>query len=271
MLIDMHLHTRRSKDSSLSFPDAIVEAKRLGLDAICVTEHGRFTSEAEAMEMMARFEFTVLGGVEFSTALGHFLVYDVPSTVSWSLEREALLRRLRALEAEIQREQSITLHRLESRLTRMMDFEIADLVRLVHQAGGVIVWAHPMDDRSPLRQQFNVFAETEGTTEVAEFVRWLGENDVTQGWLSVIHALDGFEILNGSARRRGIGSVLATQIAEAFGKPGTAGSDAHRVESVGRVATRFAAAPGNGIRIGELLRSGAPRVEVLKPLGDGSW
>lgn len=270
MLIDMHLHTRRSKDSSLSFPDAIAEAKRLGLDAICVTDHGRFTSEKETLEMMERFDFTVFGGAEFSTALGHFLVYDVPSTIGWTLERDLLLGRLRDLEQEILSAPSIALHRLDSKLARMMDFEIGGLIELVHRAGGVIFWAHPMDDLSPLRQQFNAFSEAAGTTNVPEFVQWLGENDDTRWWLHIISDLDGFEILNGSTRRRGIGSVLAGQIADAFGKTGIAGSDAHRLEAVGRVATEFATAPSSAVSIGDLLRCGDPRVRVLKPLAAGS-
>ncbi len=76
MLIDMHLHTRRSKDSSLSFTDAVEGAKLAGLDALCVTEHGRFTSEQEVAEMMERYDFIIFGGAEFNTTLGHFLVYD---------------------------------------------------------------------------------------------------------------------------------------------------------------------------------------------------
>lgn len=266
MLIDMHLHTRRSRDSTLSFTDAVEEAKGAGLDAICITEHGRFTLEQEVAEMAERFAFTVIGGAEFTTRIGHFLVYDVPSTVGWSLERDLLLTRLRKLEQEIERAPSHPVHRLESRLTRMLDFEISDLVRLVHQAGGVVIWAHPMDDWSVLRQWYNTFTEREGTTEMREFARWLGENDATCWWPAMMRELDGFEILNGSSKRRGVCNLLAAQIAETFGKPGTAGSDAHERDAVARVATRFAGEPAKDLSIGHLLRTADPQVEVLKPV-----
>lgn len=265
MLIDMHLHTRRSKDSSLSFTDAVEEAKKAGLDAICVTDHGRFTPESELNEMMERYDFAIVGGAEFNTALGHFLVYDVPSTVGWSLERDVLLKRLKALEQEIRSAPSMPVQRLDGRVGRLLDFEIGDLVRQVHLARGVIVWAHPMDHWSPMRKWFNKFSEEHGTADVPEFARWLGENEATSWWPEIIRDLDGFEIVNGSSKRRGVSNLLAAQVAEVFGKPGTAGSDAHERDAVARVATRFDAAPCSHVRIGDLLRAGCPQVEILKP------
>lgn len=265
MLIDMHLHTRRSRDSTLSFTDAVQEAKKSGVDAICVTEHGRFTPEKELIEMMERYDFIIVGGAEFNTRLGHFLVYDVPSTVGWSLDCDLLLSRIKVLEQEIQGFRSFPIQRLESRLTRLLDLEISDLIRLVHSAGGVVVWAHPMDDWSLMRQWFNTFTEDHDTTDMVEFARWLGENEETRWWPTMIEELDGFEILNGSGKRRGVCNELARQIAEAFGKPGIAGSDAHHRTAVARVATRFDGEPTRELRIGDLLQTASPRAEILKP------
>lgn len=266
MLIDMHLHTRRSKDSFLAFTDAVEEAKKVGVDAICVTDHGRFTPEQEVNEMMERFEFVIFGGAEFNTSIGHFLVYDVPSTVGWSLDRELLLKRLTALEGEIRNSPAIPIHRLDSRLTRMMDLEIRDLIHLVHAAGGSVVWAHPMDDWSLLRKWFNKFSEDEGTTDMAAFACWLGENDATSWWPDMIETLDGFEILNGSAKRRGVCNLLAEQAAVAFGKPGTAGSDAHSRSAVARVGTRFDGEVTRDTRIGDLIKSASPQTTIFQPV-----
>jgi predicted metal-dependent phosphoesterase TrpH len=266
VLIDMHLHTRRSKDSSLSFTDAVEGAKLAGLDALCVTEHGRFTSEQEVTEMMERYDFFIFGGAEFNTSLGHFLVYDVPSTVGWSLERDLLLGRIKALEQEIQSSPATPIHHLDARLTRMMDLEIRDLIRQVHGAGGVVVWAHPMDDWSMLRKWFNKFSEDEASTDMTEFASWLGENGDTCWWPETIEDLDGFEILNGSSKRRGVCNVLAAQAAEAFGKPGIAGSDAHSRSAVARVATRFEGDLSRHSRIGDLIRTGNPQTTVFQPV-----
>lgn len=266
MLIDMHLHTRRSKDSVLSFTDAVEEAKKVGVDAICITEHGRFTPEQEVNEMMERYDFVIFGGAEFNTRVGHFLVYDVPSTVGWSLDREVLLKRLQSLEQEIRSSPTMSVHRLDSRLTRMLDLEIRDLIRLAHAAGGTVVWAHAMDDWSMLRKWFNKFSEDEGTTDMAEFARWLGENDETSWWPEMIQDLDGFEILNGSAKRRGVCNLLAEQAAVAFGKPGTAGSDAHSRSAVARVATRFDGELTSNSRIGDLIRNANPQTTIFQPV-----
>jgi PHP family Zn ribbon phosphoesterase len=266
MLIDMHLHTRRSRDSSLSFTDAVEEAKKAGVDAICVTDHGRFTAEQEVAEIMERYDFIIVGGAEFNTSIGHFLVYDVPSTVSWSLERDLLLKRLKALEQEIQSSPAMPIHRLDSRLIRMMDMEIGDLIRQVHGAGGVLVWAHPMDDWSLMRKWFNKFSEDQATTDIAEFARWLGENEETSWWPEMIKDLDGFEILNGSSKRRGVCNLLAEQAAEVFGKPGLAGSDAHSRSAVARVATRFDGELARTSRIGDLILSGNPQTTIRQPV-----
>lgn len=269
MLIDMHLHTRRSKDSYLSFTDAVEEARKTGVDAICVTDHGRFTPEQELIEMMERYDAIIIGGAEFSTGIGHFLVYDVPSTEGWALERDLLLRRIRDLEQEVLRAPAMPFQRLESRLTKMLHIEINDLIRLVHLAGGVVVWAHPMDDWSQLRTWFNRFCEEQGVTDMRDFAVWLGENEETCWWLDMIRDLDGMEILNGAGKRRGVCNALARQLAEVFGKPGIAGSDAHHRRDVARVATRFDVAPARDVRIGDLLRSASPSVEILKPFPNG--
>lgn len=266
MLIDMHLHTRRSKDSTLSFPDAVEAARKAGVDAICVTDHGRFTSEQEIAEMTERTGFLIFGGAEMNTALGHFLVYDVPGPVSWSLDRDLLLGRLKSLEREIQSAPSLPLSLLDSRLTRVMDLEAGHLVREVHAAGGAVIWAHPMDHWSSLRKWFNKFADEHGVTEMREFIRWLGENDATSWWPDLITQLDGIEVLNGSTKRRGVCNLLAQQLADHFGKPGTGGSDAHQCAAVARAVTRFDAEPSIGLKIGDLLRGANPGAVALQPV-----
>lgn len=261
----MHVHTRRSPDSRLSFTDAVEGAKKAGLDAICITEHDRFTSEKEVAEMMERYGFIIFGGAEFNTKLGHFLVYDVPSEVGWTLERDLLLDRLQAFEREIRESPMLPLHRLQSRLSRLLDLEISDLIRQVHLAKGLVFWAHPMDDYSALRAWFNKFTEDEGTTDMSEFARWLRGNDELNWMTNTIAKLDGFEILNGSRNERGVCNLLARQVAEAFEKPGIAGSDAHHRYAVGRVATRFDVDTSSSLKIADLVQTMRTSVEVCKP------
>lgn len=81
----------------------------------------------------------------------------------------------------------------------------------------------------------------------------------------MIQELDGIAILNDSGKRRDACNMLAKQIAEAFGKPGIAGSDAHRRQAVASVTTRTGAEPTRDMRIGDLLQTGRSSVEILKP------
>ena len=49
------------------------------MDGICLVEHDAFWPEAELEALRARTGFLVLGGVEFTTDLGHVLAYGLSS------------------------------------------------------------------------------------------------------------------------------------------------------------------------------------------------
>ncbi len=107
MLIDLHCHTYpKSDDSFMNVDDLIHEAKALGLDGVCLTEHDIFWAAGEVMELSRRHDFLVLPGCEINTDPGHVLVFG--------LERY-----------------EFGMHRPEY------------LKALVEQAGGAIIAAHP--------------------------------------------------------------------------------------------------------------------------------
>jgi len=82
MLIDLHTHTNpRSDDSFLKPDELIVHAKRVGLDAICLTEHDWFWDEKEIAELCQRHKFLVLPGVELTTEEAHLLVFGLKKYV----------------------------------------------------------------------------------------------------------------------------------------------------------------------------------------------
>lgn len=79
MKIDLHTHTRCSKDS-LNQYDRIIEAvQRAGLDGIAVTDHNTFEG---ALEMQRRAPFIVIPGEEIKTTrgeiIGLFLSDEIP-------------------------------------------------------------------------------------------------------------------------------------------------------------------------------------------------
>jgi predicted metal-dependent phosphoesterase TrpH len=266
MLIDMHLHTRRSWDSGLSIDQAVEVSKAAGLDAICLTEHDTFTSEDEIQELTDRLNLPLFGGAEFTMPIGHFLVYDIYSDFAFILDREYTLLRMRKLEQELQRMPVLTGQKVSSALKKPAIPQTGDFIRQVHAAGGLVFWAHPMDDYSELRRYFNRFVEEHGTTEINEFVLWLSNCDELHWLWSILNDLDGFELFNGLHNERGLCNSLTARLADVLKKPGTAGSDAHSAWQGGTVAANFEAEWMPGMRIGDLFKISTPRVQILRPL-----
>ncbi len=78
MIIDIHTHTfPTSVDSFIDADELIVEAKRIGLDGVCITDHDGFWDHREVEELSRRHDFLVLPGCEVTTEEGHVLVYGL--------------------------------------------------------------------------------------------------------------------------------------------------------------------------------------------------
>jgi hypothetical protein len=91
VILDLHVHTSwNSADSNLSPLALILEAKRLGLDGVVVTEHDRCWDRFAARELAVEHDFLFLRGMEVSTDLGHILVYGLDEYVSGIRRAEKL-------------------------------------------------------------------------------------------------------------------------------------------------------------------------------------
>ena len=65
MLIDLHTHTSRHSYDALQTPEELVlEAKALGLDALCFTEHDSFWDPGELKTLSQHHNILVLPGSE---------------------------------------------------------------------------------------------------------------------------------------------------------------------------------------------------------------
>ena len=64
-------------DSFIEADELIVEAKRIGLDGVCITDHDGFWDHSEVEELSKRHDFLVLPGCEVTTEEGHLLVYGL--------------------------------------------------------------------------------------------------------------------------------------------------------------------------------------------------
>lgn len=78
LIIDIHTHTYpTSVDSFIDADELIEEAKRLGLDGVCITDHDGFWDHREVEDLSKRHDFLVLPGCEVTTEEGHVLVYGL--------------------------------------------------------------------------------------------------------------------------------------------------------------------------------------------------
>ena len=78
MIIDLHTHTNPwSDDSYLTADDIIENARKVGIDGICITEHDWFWEDDEIERVCQKHQFLVIPGVEITCEEGHFLVFGI--------------------------------------------------------------------------------------------------------------------------------------------------------------------------------------------------
>lgn len=106
-MIDLHTHTRHGSVCGYMWPDELVEqAKKIGLDGVCITEHDNFWKPQRIEKLAKKHNFLVIGGAEVATDCGEVLIFglkELPYNIS----------------------------------------SIEEIRRRVDQAGGVIIAAHP--------------------------------------------------------------------------------------------------------------------------------
>ena len=94
MLIDLHTHTYpRSDDSFMSLDQLITQAKGVGLDAICLTDHDWFWDPETIAALSSEYGFPIFPGCEVTTEEGHLLVFGLDRYV-FGMHRASLVREL---------------------------------------------------------------------------------------------------------------------------------------------------------------------------------
>ena len=187
MFIDIHTHTFPNSDDSFMSPDELVDgAKASGLDAICITDHDYFWDPADIIDLSARHDFLVLPGAEVNTDQGHVLVFGLERYV-FGMHK------------------ATTLH------------------RLVHQAGGVMVAAHPYRRRYQREQAGK-----------PDSYRSMVDSACADQLLPLC---DAIEVLNGRATDGE--SAFSVDVTRRLGLGMAGASDAHRLEQLGTAATWF--------------------------------
>ena len=78
MIIDLHVHTLpASPCSSAPVDELIEEAKRIGLDGMCLTDHNYVWNPDLVENLRQKHEFLILRGNEITTDQGHMLVFGL--------------------------------------------------------------------------------------------------------------------------------------------------------------------------------------------------
>jgi len=183
MRIDLHIHTSpRSACSYIDPHELIQEARRLKLDAICLTEH-QVLWDADDVDKLAREGgIKIFRGNEFTTNQGDMLVFGLYQDI-----KELLM--------------------------------IQELSEKVKTAGGYMIAAHPFRGFKTFGiGQLQMTVEQACKRKALEFV-------------------DAIEVGNGKLSPDE--NDMARKVAQKLGLPGTAGSDAHRVDEVGQWVTVF--------------------------------
>ena len=187
MIIDIHTHTYPGSDDSLLTPEQLVaEAKRLGLDGVCITEHDGFWAAEDIDRLSRTFDFPIFPGCEVTTEDGHLLVYGLRKYI-FGMHRSSFVK------------------------------------RLVDEAGGAIVVAHPY--RRTFRPD-----ESETPEGYDRMLDRACRNDA-------FSLSDAVEVLNGRGSERE--NEFSHRIADRLGMQGTGASDAHRLGDLGTFATEF--------------------------------
>lgn len=173
--IDLHVHSRYSTDNNSDPEETIIRAIELGLHGIVFTEHDYYEASEpiEIFKEKYRNSIGIIRGVEFSAAEGHCLIFGV-----------------------------------DTDKLKIKSAPVADLIRLVSRAGGVVIPSHPYRPG----------------TSLGDLVR------------SAI-GIAGLEGCNGANMHAY--NLKAIETAAALKLPYTGGSDAHAPREVGSCYTEF--------------------------------
>jgi len=83
MIIDLHVHTSPASPCSLSTVEEIIqEAKRIGLDGICLTDHNYVWDPDEVEDLRRKHKLLILRGNEITTDQGDMVVFGLEKEIT---------------------------------------------------------------------------------------------------------------------------------------------------------------------------------------------
>ena len=91
MLFDTHVHTRISTCSRLTVDDILANARRIGLDGVCITDHQSMEIRRYMKEGVQKDGLVVIFGMEYATSDGDFLIFGSFEDIEPGMSAKKLL------------------------------------------------------------------------------------------------------------------------------------------------------------------------------------
>ena len=91
MIIDLHIHTSPASPCSSVPVDLLIgEAKRIGLDGICLTDHNFVWNDDTILDLRQKHDFPILRGNEITTEQGDMIVFGLERDIRGIIKLEEL-------------------------------------------------------------------------------------------------------------------------------------------------------------------------------------
>lgn len=173
--IDLHVHSKFSGDNYTEPEETVLHAVHSNLQGIAFTEHYSYEASeyAEALREKYKGKILIFRGVEFSAAEGHCLIFGANTD------------RLSITHAPVE-----------------------DIIRIVHECGGVIIPSHPF----------------RGGPSLGDLIEHIKGFNAIEGYNGYSHYAH---------------NTKAVEAAKRLMLPYTGGSDAHESKEVGGCYTEF--------------------------------
>ncbi len=111
MKFDLHVHTKFSYDSRMTTDELVEAARNAGLSGVAIADHNTFTEHK-------RDDFFIIPACEFSTDVGHLVVYFIKNPINENLSRDEYGR-----------------------------FYWRDICKAAHDQGALVFYAHPFSPK----------------------------------------------------------------------------------------------------------------------------
>ena len=71
MKIDFHIHSKEGSDGRWTLEEIFIEAHKLGIDLISITDHDSIDAQEKAIELARSYDIAYLTGVEMNVTFSH--------------------------------------------------------------------------------------------------------------------------------------------------------------------------------------------------------